>query len=434
MSKKLKNLSFVVDSASIVKERNDSQFATLKVNAFASGFNRNNIYVSEEVLQRTAWTIIGKPLLWAYNEDTDDVAAHDFTSVCGFVPEQNNLVFSRTDDGRSMLQVSAKIWNYYSGTLLDFFKRDDSTKPVSVELEVIDYQDKEGTLELLDFAYTGIAILGSKVMPAIPGAKALVVNFSEVTDKYNEAVEHEFKDGKGKYKSERGDIVVKMKNKPEDIILNNAEDVVQEDVVEEVQEVEETQEPEEVQESEVGEEIIENSEVEEEIEEPAQEEPTEDEEQQAPEEESIFQLLKDYFKDKVEFDGFEDLELENQMQKLFEIIKEKDIVIGEFENKIQEFDSRLEELKSFKFSADQAEFKRQVDETIAAVSGALSEDEITVLLESSKEYSLESIDSWKNVALANAYKATIDTKPQTSDISAPLPNKEPKRNSGSLLW
>lgn len=439
MSKKIKNLSFAVSDASIVKARNDSQFATLKINAFASGLNRNNIYVGEEALQKTAWTIIGKPLLWTYNEDMDDVGSHDSSVPCGFVPEQNNLVFSRTDDGRSMLQVSAKIWNYYSGALIDFFKRDDSTKPVSVELEVIDYQDKEGTLELLDFAYTGIAILGSKVMPAIPGAKALVVNFSEATDKYNKAVEYEFKDAKGKYDNERGDIIVKMKNKPEDIILNNVEDVVLEDVVEETEEVVETQEPEEVQEPEGGEEILENDAVgeEEEIEEPtAQEEPSDEgDEPQVLEEESVFQLLKDYFKDtEVEFDSFEELDSESQVKKLFELIKEKDIVIGEIQDKIQEFDSKLEELKSFKFSVDEAEFKRQVDETIATVSGALSEDEITILLESSKEYSLENVDSWKNVALATAYRATIDTKPQTSDISAPLPQREVKKSSGSLLW
>ena len=122
------------------------------------------------------------------------------------------------------------------------------------------------------------------------------------------------------------------------------------------------------------------------------------------------------------------------MKKLFEMIKERDISIKDFENKIQEFDSKLEELKSFKFSVDEAEFNKQVEETISSVAHALSEDEISILLETSKDYSLENIDMWKNVAMANAYKATLNNKPQTPDISAPLHQKEAKKNTGSMLW
>lgn len=425
-----KNLSFVVSDASITKERNDSQFATLKINAFASGLNRNNIYVGEEALQRTAWTIIGKPLLWAYNEDLDDAGSHEIHEVpCGFVPEQNNLVFTRTDDGRSMLQVSAKIWNYYSGALIDFFKRDNMTKPVSVELEVIDYQDKEGTLELLDFAYTGVTILGSKVLPAIPGAKALVVNFSEATEKYNEALEHEFKNAKGKYKSERGDIIVNIKDEIIDIVENDVEELILEDTAEGIEDIQEAEQSEEHSD---GEEHIDNGA--EEQEEDAQKQATEETEDMQASEADILQLLRDYFKDVEFITDFEALEQDAQMKKLFEIIKERDTSIKDFENKIREFDSKLEELKSFKFSVDEAEFKKQVEETISSVTHALSEDEISILLETSKDYSLENIDMWKNVAMANAYKATLNNKPQTPDISAPLHQKEAKKNTGSMLW
>lgn len=425
-----KNLSFVVSDASIIKERNDSQFATLKINAFASGLNRNNIYVGEEALQRTAWTIIGKPLLWAYNEEFDDAGSHETCEVpCGFVPEQNNLIFTRTDDGRSMLQVSAKIWNYYSGALIDFFKRDDMTKPVSVELEVIDYQDKEGTLELLDFAYTGVTILGSRVLPAIPGAKALVVNFSEATEKYNKALEHEFKNAKGKYKSERGDIIVNITDKTKDIVENDVEELILEDTAEGIEDIQEAEQSDGYSD---GEEIIDNGA--EEQEENAQKQAIEETEDMQASEEGILQLLRDYFKDVEFITDFEALEQDAQMKKLFEIIKERDTSIKDFENKIREFDSKLEELKSFKFSVDEAEFNKQVEETISSVAHALSEDEISILLETSKDYSLENIDMWKNVAMANAYKATLNNKPQTPDISAPLHQKEAKKNTGSMLW
>ena len=132
-------------------------------------------------------------------------------------------------------------------------------------------------------------------------------------------------------------------------------------------------------------------------------------------EESILQLLRDYFNDIEFITDFEALEQDAQMKKLFEIIKERDTSIKDFENKIREFDSKLEELKSFKFSVDEAEFNKQVEETISSVAHALSEDEISILLETSKDYSLENIDMWKNVAMANAYKATLNNKPRSEE-------------------
>jgi hypothetical protein len=227
---------------------------------------------------------------------------------------------------------------------------------------------------------------------------------------------------------------VSIKNKIKDIALSGAEEPVLEDEVEETQEEAEVQESEEAQELEGGEEIIENSEEDEK--EPSQEEPTEEFEEAEPSEEmSVLQMLKDYFKEEVELLGdFETLEPEAQMGKLFELVKEKDAIIQDFENKVQEFDSKLEELKAFKFAADEAEFNRQIEETIQSISEALPEDEISILLEASRGYSLENIDLWKNVALANAYKATLDNKPQTTDVSAPLLEKEPKKNTGNLLW
>lgn len=187
-------LSFSVEDAKLIKENPESNFAVLSLDFFASGENLNNMYVSEETLMRTADTIKNCPIVWKYDKNLDDVYTHDPDEVpCGFVPETSQIKSRKMGDGRTMLSVMAYVWKRYTGELLNIFKRDGGTKPVSVEMSVFDLKDEPGKkTEISDFKYEGITILGSFVTPAIRSAKATVLSFEALKDDYNRDYEKEF--------------------------------------------------------------------------------------------------------------------------------------------------------------------------------------------------------------------------------------------------
>lgn len=187
-------ISFAVDNAEVIDSNKDSNFAILSLDFFASGDNLHDMVVSEKTLMRTADTIKNCPLVWKYDARLDDVYTHDPEEVpCGFVPETSNITSRLLSDGRTMLSVVAYVWKRYTGELLSFFKRDGGKKPVSVEMIVYSTRQLPNEkIELLDFRYEGITILGSFVTPAIPLAQATVVSFSEIKEEYMEDLESEF--------------------------------------------------------------------------------------------------------------------------------------------------------------------------------------------------------------------------------------------------
>lgn len=187
-------LSFSINDAQVIDENPQSNFAVLKLDFFASGRNLHEMYVSEETLLRTAESIKNCPLVWKYDARLDDIYTHDKDEVpCGFVPENSPVESRKLEDGRTMLSVVAYVWKKYTGELLSIFKRDKGKKPVSVEMSVFDRKLLgNGLLELLDFKYEGITILGSYVTPAIPLANATVVSFSKMEEEYWQDYKKEF--------------------------------------------------------------------------------------------------------------------------------------------------------------------------------------------------------------------------------------------------
>jgi hypothetical protein len=192
-------LSFTIDDIELVNENEDSNFAILSLDFFASGENLHDLYVSEETLERTKNTIKNCPLVWKYDEILDDVYTHDEDEVpCGFVPEASEIKSKKLPDGRTMLSTIAYVWKRYTGKLLNIFQRDGGQKPVSVEMLVYDIGENEelGKTELLDYRFEGITILGSYVTPAIPNAGATIMSYSKEREEYQRALEEEEKSSK----------------------------------------------------------------------------------------------------------------------------------------------------------------------------------------------------------------------------------------------
>ena len=180
-------IKFAVDKIEFIEDSLNNQFGVFKLYAFASGDNAHGLPVSVNTLKKTAHTIYHKPLVWKYEWFNDDAGGHAEDEIpCGFVyKEDNPIKFVKLDDGRIMLVVNALIWKKYSGRLMDIFRKDDAEKAISVEIEVIESKKrKDGKTELLNFVYAAITILGRKLNPAIPMARAEVLQFSKDKEEY----------------------------------------------------------------------------------------------------------------------------------------------------------------------------------------------------------------------------------------------------------
>lgn len=193
----VEKLSFTIENAEMVKENPESNFAVLSLDFFASGKNLHDMFVSEETLLRTSDTIKNCPIVWKYDKELDDIYTHDKDEVpCGFVPEGSQIQSRKLPDGRTMLSVVAYVWKRYTGEILNLFKRDGGKKPVSVEMVVFATKRlADGLLELLDFRYEGITVLGTFVTPAVPLANASILSFAQMQEEYKEVLKKEFSDG-----------------------------------------------------------------------------------------------------------------------------------------------------------------------------------------------------------------------------------------------
>ena len=183
-------LSFTVENVDLIEDNPNSRFSILSLDFFASGKNLNETFISEETLLRTANSIKNVPIVWKYDPVLDDAWTHTNDEIaCGFIPQESEITHRELPDGRTMLNTKCLVWKKFSGKILDFFKR-DGNKPISVEISVNDSKEiGNGLTELLDYVYEAVTVLGSLITPAIPLAKATVLQFAK---EYEEDFQKEF--------------------------------------------------------------------------------------------------------------------------------------------------------------------------------------------------------------------------------------------------
>lgn len=191
----IKKLTFEVEKAEILEQPHNSQFATARIQAFHTGQSRNKTWCDLEALQRTASSIYEKPIIFELNPVLGDFGTHSGVTVpAGFVVP-DSAVFEELPDGRTALTVFAKIWKKYCGKFLEIFQQTDTEeKSVSVEMEVMEYEELEGgILNLINFAYSAICVLGDFVTEASPNAHLNMLSFAKKEgNEYEKAKKLEF--------------------------------------------------------------------------------------------------------------------------------------------------------------------------------------------------------------------------------------------------
>lgn len=179
----VEKIKFAIEGIKEVEQSDDQNFATLKLDLFASGQNSHQMPVSDTTLRRRASTSYSMPIVWEYDVWNDNIGTHSENEVpCGFIPESNNPPqFTVLPDGRTLLSFYGKLWKRYSGKLMEILKKRGGKTPVSVEMDVLDFD--QDTKEIKDFVFRCVTLLGD-FEPAIPDAQALVLSFSKDKDFY----------------------------------------------------------------------------------------------------------------------------------------------------------------------------------------------------------------------------------------------------------
>ncbi len=187
-------INFEIENIDLIDENPNSSFSIMSLDFFASGLNRHDMFVSEQTLNEMADTIKLKPIVWIYDRVFDDIGTHDSQEVpCGFVPHDSIIQKKVLADGRTMLNVTGMIWKKYSLGILNFFKRDNNVKPVSVELSVLETKTlPDGIVEILKGIFEAVTVLGTYITPAIPDANATILSFSDEKAEYNRIYNQEF--------------------------------------------------------------------------------------------------------------------------------------------------------------------------------------------------------------------------------------------------
>lgn len=194
MSKETKNLNLPVHFT-IDDTFDNERFLKLRVKVMHTGLNLNNYHFGAEAIEKAAPTLSNIPLLAFIKkvdgEENDDFAGHEYEiritkdgakfvylgRPIGIIPETNNYSLETDESGKTFVVVDAYVWRDYANKGLDIIER-DGIKKVSMEIKLDGYSLEDSYIEILDYSYIGVALLGEDVNEAMIGAKAEVVNFS----------------------------------------------------------------------------------------------------------------------------------------------------------------------------------------------------------------------------------------------------------------
>ncbi len=176
-----------------------SNFLQLEMKAVSEGDNRNKSNFSLESMQDALPSFRNKPILGYFNTKEQDFESHNGSwkkdpetdtsywdtnmpngeRILGLIRESDSVFIEPDNKGKNWIVLTCALWVQYA---LPQIKRllKDKKKKVSVEIDIKEYEDRDGIRYIKKFELLGITILGSKngkpVMEGIEGASASVLD------------------------------------------------------------------------------------------------------------------------------------------------------------------------------------------------------------------------------------------------------------------
>ena len=185
-------LDFAVDYMSILESDDDT--AIVELDLLHTGKNRNQYYIGRDAVEKALPTFYNKPIIYRLNNEfmpelATDVVEHGTIEertmrIAGTIPESAPMDFIERD-GKEYLRTKGVIYKIYQPSLMNILQNRDGNVKVSIEIYVTDKDEMEdGTLEVKDFRFEGVALLGENILEGIEGSQMNVVKFS--AEEFNE--------------------------------------------------------------------------------------------------------------------------------------------------------------------------------------------------------------------------------------------------------
>ena len=187
-----------------IPEQNSDGFMHLLFKVFHAGENRNMSNISKNNLEKYKNTINYRPVLASIITSPDDASVLDFNShdieiddngnpiyiekqVGCFTADEPFLKYDEQND-KTYLMAHAVIPEEYTATA-DIIRRKGGTK-VSCEIgiDTMQYNEETGILDIIDFSFLGVCLLGDHVTEGMAGARADIESISDFSAENNSVV------------------------------------------------------------------------------------------------------------------------------------------------------------------------------------------------------------------------------------------------------
>ena len=160
-----------------VREANDS-YAIVRAYVVNVGKNNNQTNFEKENIERAIPSILNVPLIGIYSPVKEDFKSHAHnegekrqTYAVGVVPESANPHFEVLDNGLEYLVVDMVVWKNYFPHFFDRMARNEEDgRKTTISMEISANMKtakkmEDGTLNIIDFKFCGICLLGNDVNP-----------------------------------------------------------------------------------------------------------------------------------------------------------------------------------------------------------------------------------------------------------------------------
>ena len=387
--------------------------------------NSHGFTITEDVLMKYASTVLGKFLIGNLNMWESDVTTHlQEPDIFGYMPINQEIEFVRASDGYLDAYVNAVVSKVYATKVYNLFTK-DNFRNVSVEMTLRYADEQEKLVE--SFNVCGVTILGKDVNPSVPKAHMEIIKFSaDKAEKFYKQTSILDKMAKLASANNKQETEVLETLNPIYNKLNLKETVNNEQAEEKMAKLEE-------QEKDVVMEKPTEDEAEKKDEKLAEETPKEDDKKSEEVEEKASDEKKD--EDKADDDKGD----EKEEEKLSDEVAEKDAKCeeleakcAEYEAKCAELEAKLSELEQFKADTENKEKMSIVTQTLAQVKDSMNEEEFAKFEAKANDYTIETINAWRNEVLANV--ATVLMSKKGEDESHLRMSVETPDNTPKGLW
>lgn len=173
-----RNIKFAVNDIQKIhlEDYAEDEFSIARMGFLSTRPNAHELDISEEVLRKSAPSVLGK---WVVADMTAivDAGTHtDKQTIVGRVPENQSVEFVEDEDGYLRAYVDTIISKVYAKDYCAMFEGDND-RAVSVEMVCEMSEDNEN--EVLSFRIVGVTTLGHAIRPSCPQSNITFTRFSE---------------------------------------------------------------------------------------------------------------------------------------------------------------------------------------------------------------------------------------------------------------